>query len=71
MKYFYLVHGEIETSRIDNNGNIVWQFGGSDIFVSFDEEYSFRLFSDHIQLIDFYNKKYKLDFDGKVIWSSN
>lgn len=67
----YIVHGEIEISRLNREGNIKWQFGGSDIFVSFDNDEAFKLNADHIALTDFYNIKYKIDFDGKVIWSSH
>lgn len=67
----YIVHGEIEISRLDREGNIKWQFGGSDIFVSFDNEEAFKLNADHIALTDFYKIKYKIDFDGKAIWSSH
>ncbi len=63
----YIVHGEIEITRLDRDGNVKWQFGGSDIFVSFDNNEAFRLNDDHIALTDFYNIKYKIDFDGKVI----
>jgi len=67
----YIVHGEIEISRLSKDGNIKWQFGGSDIFVSFDNDEAFKLNSDHIALTDFLNIKYKIDFAGKVIWTSH
>ena len=67
----YVVHGETVISRIDKGGNIKWKFGGSDIFVSFDNEEAFQLNADHIALIDFYKIKYKIDFGGKVIWTSH
>lgn len=63
----YIIHGEIEISRLDREGNIKWQFGGSDIFVSFDSDGAFKLNSDHIALTDFYKTKYKIDFNGKPI----
>lgn len=63
----YVVHGELEITRLDRNGNIKWQFIGSDIFVSLNEEEVFRLHNDYISLFDFSNLKYKLDFNGKVI----
>ena len=67
----YIVHGEIEISRLDKDGNIKWQFGGSDIFVSIDNGDAFTLKADHIALKDFNNIKYKIDFDGKIILSSH
>lgn len=63
----YIVHGEIEISRLNNEGNIKWQFSGSDIFVSVDSDDAFKLNADHIALTDFYKIKYKLDFNGKTI----
>lgn len=62
----YIIHGEIEISRLDKEGSIIWQFGGSDIFVSLDDE-SFSLNFDHIALTDFCKTKYKIDFDGKIL----
>ena len=58
----YIVYGELQISRLDRNGNIIWSFGGADIFVSLDEEESFKLEADHIALSDFNKKKYKIDF---------
>ena len=63
----FVVHGELEITRIDNFGNIIWQFGGADIFVSLDEEDSFQLNEDNIVFKDFTGKSYKIDFDGKCV----
>lgn len=30
----YIVHGELEISRLDKHGSLIWQFGGTDIFVT-------------------------------------
>lgn len=46
--------------------NYLTNFGGSDIFVSLEEE-SFILNVDHIALTDFCKTKYRIDFDGKVL----
>jgi hypothetical protein len=66
----YLVHGEIEISRIDQKGAIKWKFGGADIFVSIDGEEEFKLGEDHILLTDFSKTKYKIDFDGNLLWDN-
>ena len=66
----YIVHGEIEISRIDKYGKIKWSFSGVDIFVVLDETKSFVLHSDHIFLTDFEKNTYKIDFNGKLIWDS-
>ncbi|MBI4930215.1 MAG: hypothetical protein HY841_05595 [Bacteroidetes bacterium] len=65
----YIVHGEIEITRLDSDGKIKWQYGGADIFVTLDS-HAFTLNSDHIAVTDFYNTKYKIDFDGKTISTS-
>ncbi|MEJ5146926.1 hypothetical protein [Sphingobacterium sp. MYb388] len=63
---FYLVDGETQVTKLNKNGKIIWQFEGADIFVSLDDE-SFRIENDSILLMDFSNRKYKIDFDGKII----
>jgi len=67
----YLVHGELEISRIDKNGNIKWQFSGADIFVSFEGAEEFILNPDHILLKDFSGRQYKIDFDGQELRSGS
>lgn len=66
----YIVHGELQVTKLDKRGQIKWQFGGADIFVSIDGEEEFKLESDGILLTDFAKTKYKIDFDGKLIWDS-
>jgi len=63
----YIVHGEIQVSKLDWDGNILWSFEGADIFVSPEGEDSFQLHPDHIALVDWYGNRYDIDFDGKVI----
>jgi len=66
----YIIHGEIQVTKLDKDGNIKWEFGGADIFVSIDNEEEFKVEKDGILLTDFAKKKYKIDFDGKLIWSN-
>ena len=63
----FVVHGELEITRIDSLGNIIWQLGGGDIFVSLDDEDSFQLNENHIVLKDFTGTSYMIDFDGKIL----
>ena len=63
----YVVHGELEITRIDRDGNIQWQFSGADIFVSIDGQKEFIISGNYIMLSDFSNHKYKIDFQGKQI----
>jgi len=66
----YIVHGELQITKLDKNGKIKWQFGGADIFVCIDGEEAFKLESDGILLRDFAKTEYKIDFDGKLLWDT-
>lgn len=59
-----LVHGEMEVSRISKSGNIIWQFGGRDIFVSIEGTDECVILPSHIELTDFDGYKYSLSYDG-------
>lgn len=63
----FVVHGELEITRIDSFGNIIWQFGGADIFVSLDEEDSFQLNENHIVVKDIVGNQYMMNFDGNLM----
>lgn len=63
----YLVHGELDISRVDREGKIKWQFGGVDIFVNTEGKDEILLNSDHIILTDFSGADYKIDFEGKLV----
>ena len=65
----YIIHGEVNVSRLNRQGDIVWSFSGCDIFVSLDNEPTFAIYDDHIALVDWEKNKYELDFNGKVIRS--
>ena len=67
----YIIHGEIQVTKLDKNGNIKWEFGGSDIFVSIDNDEDFKIEHDGILLTDFAKTKYKIDFDGKLLETYN
>lgn len=64
----YLIHGELQVAKLDKDGNIKWEFGGADIFVNIDNEEEFKIENDGILLTDFAKTKYKIDFDGNLIW---
>lgn len=63
----YLVHGELQISRIDSSGKIKWQFQGQDIWVCLGNKNPFNITPDFIQLFDFCNKEYKIDFNGELL----
>jgi len=50
-----IVHGEVEISRIDLDGNVVWSRGGGDIFTG-----CFSVEGDRIVAYDFEGKRYVL-----------
>jgi len=60
----YIVHGELEITRIDNNGKIIWQNGGADIFVTPDGTGNFNVEGNTITVTDFEKKTYKWNLDG-------
>ncbi|TAF71995.1 MAG: hypothetical protein EAZ53_17180 [Bacteroidetes bacterium] len=66
----YIIHGEIQIAKLDKNGVIKWEFSGTEIFVSIDNEEEFKIENDGILLTDFAKTKYKIDFDGKLIWDT-
>ncbi|MBE8715265.1 hypothetical protein [Sphingobacterium hungaricum] len=63
----YIIHGELEISRLDKDGKILWQQSGADIFTTLDGNPDLVINDDYILATDFENRKYKFDFDGKII----
>ena len=61
----YIVHGEINISRINHDGMILWQYSGEDIFMNMNDEIECELQADYIIASDFNNKVYKIGYDGK------
>ena len=57
----YIVHGELEISRIDNCGMIVWQFSGSDIFTTLTGKDDFILNGNIIEAEDWNGLKFLID----------
>lgn len=66
----YIIHGELQITKLNKDGQIKWELGGADIFVSIDNEEEFKLEHDGILLTDFAKVKYKIDFNGKLIWNT-
>lgn len=63
----YVVHGEHEISRLSNEGKIVWQQGGRDIFVTAEGINDFSVYEDYILATDWEYNQFKIDFDGKIL----
>ena len=63
----YIVYGEIEIIMLDLDFNKVWEFTGRDIFVSQTRENAFVLGENSIELYDWEDNYYELDFNGNLI----
>jgi hypothetical protein len=64
----YLIHGELEITRLDQSGRIIWQVGARDIFVNTDHcGPTFKMHDEYIELMDWQGYRYKLFYDGVII----
>ena len=63
----FVVYGEIEILFLNENFEKTASFSGRDIFVSISGKTPFTLTNDTIQLYDFEDNYYEIDFTGKVI----
>lgn len=68
-KQDYIVHGELEISRLDKAGKIVWQRGGMDIWTTLDGTDDFAVYDNYIVATDWGYSRYKFDADGKLLES--
>ena len=63
----FLIHGELEIFRITKNGEIIWRFGGRDIWVNPEGSEELIIKDNVILLVDFESNRYILDFDGNLL----
>lgn len=63
----YIVHGELEISRLNKEGKVLWQRSGADIFTTLDGKDSFLVTDDYILATDWENRKYKFDLNGNIL----
>uniref|UniRef100_UPI0037DC2A4E hypothetical protein n=1 Tax=Zhouia sp. PK063 TaxID=3373602 RepID=UPI0037DC2A4E len=63
----FIVHGEIQVSRIKENGETKWNFSARDIFVNPDGKTEFKIVENRIELIDWEGYKYELNGEGKIL----
>ena len=63
----YVVHGELEITRLDKNGKIIWQQGGRDIWTTKEGVDVFDVYDNFILAKDWDYNQYKFDFDGNVL----
>lgn len=66
-KECYIIHGELEISRLDYNGKILWRRSGADIFTTLDGKDDFTIKDDYIFVRDFENNEYKFGFNGEIL----
>jgi hypothetical protein len=52
----YIIHGELQVTKLDKDGNKKWGFGGADIFVSVDNEEEFKIDFDGKLIWDTYKR---------------
>ncbi len=63
-KKSYIIHGEMEISRLNLNGEIMWQKSGADIFTNEKGTDNFEITESYIKATDWGNRIYKFDFNG-------
>jgi len=63
----YIVHEELNITRIGKDGQIQWQNSGADIFTREDENDNFKIDNEVIEVRDWENKIYKVDLNGRTI----
>ena len=64
----YIVHGELEISRLDRSGNMIWQFSGSDIFTTPTGKNDFILEDNKIKAINWEGIRFIIDaYTGEVL----
>jgi hypothetical protein len=61
---FYIVHGEIEITKLNNEGEILWQKSGADIFTNMNEKDNLEITEKYIIAKDWDNRIYKFNYDG-------
>jgi hypothetical protein len=63
----YIVHGELEISRLDKNGKIIWRQSGQDIWTTAEGIDDFTVYDNYILATDWEYNRHKFDFDGTLL----
>lgn len=65
-----IIHGELEFSRLDEMGNIIWQRGLADVVIALDNstENSFTVHENYIEITDIDTRTHQVDFNGEFIY---
>lgn len=63
----FIIHGELLIFRISREGEIIWSFGGRDIWFNPEGYSELTIEENAIRLFDFDSNEYVIDFDGNQI----
>jgi hypothetical protein len=63
----FITHGEIDISRINIKGKLVWQHSGSDIFVLPGSENSFKIIDNLVICKSWDGREYNFNYEGKIV----
>ena len=64
----FILYGEMEILRVNQELEIIWSFSGREIFVRCEgSEPAFEMKADRICLHDFLDNHYEIDYEGKLI----
>lgn len=64
----FIVHGELDITRLSDDGKIVWSKSGGDIFMTYESEKDdFKIVDGLIYATDWENRKYVFDLDGNEL----
>lgn len=66
----YIIHGELNITKINQNGEIQWSVSGADIFTTTSEKEIFEIRKDYIMVKDWNGNEYWIDFNGKIIYDT-
>ncbi|PSR55554.1 hypothetical protein AHMF7605_19610 [Adhaeribacter arboris] len=68
-----IIHGELEFSRLDEGGNILWQRGLRDVLIALDDSIgdSFKVHNNYIEIRDIDTRIHKIDFNGEFMYESS
>jgi hypothetical protein len=68
LKDGFVTHGELQITKFNLKGEILWQFAAEDIFVTFDNEKSFIIEEDIIIVQNWFGFEYHIHTsNGKLV----
>lgn len=67
LKNDFIIRGELLIFRISKEGEIIWSFGGRDIWFNPEGYNELTIEENAIRLFDFDSNEYVIDFDGNQI----